>query len=163
MLNAMRFATDEPEIVAFLKKYDSIAASDRERLPWEAIALAANVDMRRLAGAVLFALRDMSVSTVKMIAFSNHPAVMKKTVEYAMMPSGEKDRVTVHRGLGFLPDPKGPTFIGKAVFGPSGNKEGGESAQAETFGEDDDLDELFPPANSMQDKLIPIRQKLLQP
>ena len=162
VLDAMRFSAEDPEIATFLKKYDSIPLSDRERVPWEAIALAANVDLRRLAGSVLFALRDMSVSTVKMIAFSNHPKVMQKTVDYAMMPSGDKDRTMVHRGLGFLPDPKGPTFIGKAVFGPSTGKEGAEPAETATFGEDDDLDELFPPSNSMQEKLVPIRQRLLE-
>jgi len=163
VLNAMRFATEEPEITAFLHKYDSIPESDRVRLSWEAIALAANVNLRTLAGAVLFALRDMSVSTVKMIAFSNHPKVMKATVDYALMPSGDRDRTMVHRGLGFLPDPKGPTFIGKAVFGPSGAKEGGDAeTQAATFSGDDELEELFPSSKIMQEKLVPLRQRLLE-
>jgi hypothetical protein len=162
VLDAMRFSIQDEDIAAFLKKYDAIPVGDRERLPWEAIALAAGVDLRKLAGAVLFALRDMSVSTVKMIAFSNHPAVMQKTIEYALMPGGDKDRTTVHRGLGFLPDPKGPTFIGKAVFGAAGGNEASTQTQADVFDDEGDLDRLFPQANAMQERLVPIRQRLLE-
>jgi len=73
--------------------------------------------------------------------------------------------------MGFLPSPKGPTFIGKAIFG-SGNQT--MNAQGAGKGDDDedgivinaddepDLDDLFPPANDMQQKLIPIRQKMLE-
>jgi hypothetical protein len=160
VLGAMRFAAQDEVIAAFLKKYDAIPAGDRQSLPWEAIAIAANVDLRHLAGAILFALREMSVNSVKVIAFSQHAAVMRKTIEYAMMPSGDKDRMLVHRGLGFLPDPKGPTFIGKAVFGAAG-REKEEPDLAATFDGDDDLDQLFPPANLIEEKLVPIRQRLL--
>lgn len=162
VLGAMRFAVQDNAIAAFLKQYDAIPAGDRERLPWEAIAIKAGVDLRLLAGAILFAMREMSVNMVKVIAFSQHPKVMQKTIDYALMPSGDKDRMLVHRGLGFLPDPKGPTFIGKAVFGATGGREKDEPEMAATFDGDDDLDQLFPPANAMQEKLVPIRQRLLE-
>jgi len=160
VLGAMRFAAQDEVIAAFLKKYDSIPAGDRERVPWEAVAIAAKLDLHQLAGAMLFALQAASVQTVKIIALSSHPAVMQKTIEYAKMPSGDKDRMIVHRGLGFLPDPKGPVFIGKAEFGPSGSKQAEEPAP--TFGGDDDLDQIFPPAAAMQEMLVPIRQRRLE-
>ena len=160
VLGAMRFAAQDEVIAAFLKKYDSIPAGDRERVPWEAVALAAKLDMHQLTGAILFALQAASVNTVKIIAYSNHPAVMQKTIEYAKLPSGDRDRTIVHRGLGFLPDPKGPVFIGKAEFGASGSK--GTAEPAPTFSGDDDLDQIFPPADAMQEMLVPIRQRRLE-
>jgi len=68
----------------------------------------------------------------------------------------------MHQGLGFLPSPKGPTFIGKAVFAGQGAPEKEEPEQTATFGENDDIDQLFPSVTAMQDKLIPIRQRLLE-
>ena len=162
VLDAMRFSSQDESIAAFLQKYDSIPVGDRERLPWEAIALAAKLDLRQLAGAMMFALNEASVSTVKIIALSSHPAVMQKTIDYAMLPGGDRDRTIVHRALGFLPDPKGPTFIGKAVFGASGEQRQEQNSKEANFdSEEDDLDDLFPPATAMQEKLIPIRQLLL--
>lgn len=160
VLDAMRFSSGDETISTFLKKYDSLPIGDRERLPWEAIAIAAKLDLRQLAGAMMFALNEASVSTVKIIALSSHPKVMQKTIDYAMLPGGDRDRTIVHRALGFLPDPKGPTFIGKAVFGPSGERQEQEN-RGTTFDGEDDLDDLFPPATAMQEKLIPIRQLLL--
>jgi hypothetical protein len=156
----MRFSTYDETIAAFLEKYDSIAEGDRRRIPWEAVALAAKIDIHRLTGAILFALQAASVNTVKVIALTAHPSVMRSTVDFAKLPSGEKDRTTIHQALGFLPSPKGPTFIGKAVFG-AGGKENDQPPDNAVFGEDDDLDELFPPANAMQERLSPIRQRLL--
>jgi hypothetical protein len=157
VLNAMRFYAGDETIAAFLKKYDSIPAGDRERLPWEAIALSAKVDLQRLTGAILFAMQSASVNTVKVIALSSHPLIMQKTIEFAQMPGGVKDRNTMHQALGFLPSPKGPTFIGKAVFGSAGAKENEEPAEGAIFDADSDINELFPAPSTMQDRLVPIR------
>ncbi len=161
MINAMRFSMHDETIAAFLKKYDSIPVGDRRRVPWEAIALAAKLDIHRLTGAILFALQAASVNTVKVIALTAHPGVMQKTIDFARLPGGTQDRKTLHQGLGFLPTPKGPTFIGKAIFGPGGEREDENSEESSVFGADDDLDQLFPPANTMQERLAPIRQRLL--
>ena len=162
VLRAMRFSAQDDVIAAFLKKYESVPVGDRNSLPWEAIALSAGLDMHHLTGAILFALQAASVNAVKIIALTAHPAVMQKTVEFAKLPSGEKDRKIMHQGLGFLPSPKGPTFIGKAVFAGQGAPEKEEPEQTATFGENDDIDQLFPSVTAMQDKLIPIRQRLLE-
>ena len=158
VLNAMRFSSGDETIAAFLKKYDSIPSGDCKNLPWEAIALSAKIDLQRLTGAILFALQSASVNTVKVIALSSHPLIVKKTIEYAKLPGGVKDRNTMHQALGFLPSPKGPTFIGKAVFGAGGNKESEEQTDANVFDADNDIDELFPSPSAMQEKLVPIRQ-----
>jgi hypothetical protein len=162
VLNAMRFSAADESIAAFLKKYDAIPAGDRGHVPWEAIALSAKIDLQRLTGAILFAMQAASVNTVKVIALSAHPLIMQKTIEFAQMPGGIKDRNTMHQALGFLPSPKGPTFIGKAVFGPGSSKETEGPVDATVFDGDDDIDELFPAPSDMQEKLVPIRQRLLE-
>ncbi len=172
VLGAMRFSSDNPYIADFLSKYDSIPSGDREKLSWEAIGLAAGVDLLALLGAAMIALQSHAVNTVKIIAMTNHPKITRARVKYGLLPSGEKDRTALDTAMGFLPSPKGPTFIGKAVFGTSGQA---MSAQGAGRGDDDDedgpvingdddpdLDNLFPPANEMQQKLIPIRQKMLE-
>ena len=172
VLGAMRFAADDPSIAAFLEKYDSIPVGDRERVSWEAIALAAGIDLRVFLGSAMLALQSQAVNTVKIIAMTNHPKITAARVKYGLLPSGEKDRTALDTAMGFLPSPKGPTFIGKAIFG-SGNQT--MSAQGAGKGDDDedgtvieadtdepDLDILFPPSNDMQTRLIPIRQRLLE-
>ena len=146
-------------IGAFLKKYDSIPAGDRDRLPWEAIAIAAKLDLQQLTGAIMFALQNTSQNMVRLMAWSAHPAVMRKTIQYAKLPSGEKDRSMFHTGTGWLPSAKGPTFIGKINVGGGGGKDG-EPERSAGF-EEDDLDSIFPSASVIQEKLVPIRQKML--
>jgi hypothetical protein len=166
VFTAMRFSPDEV-IVAFLKKYDSVPEGDRAHLPIEAIALAAGVDIAHLLGSVLMSLQQQAVNTVKIIAMSAHPTITEARVKYGKLPLGEKDRTALDTAMGFLPSPKGPTFIGKAIFGS------GKNAMDQQRGDDDDdnvvdidgpdLDKLFPPANAMQEKLTPIRQRMLSP
>jgi hypothetical protein len=171
VLGAMRLASDDEAISDFLEKYDSIPSGDRERISWEAIGLAAGVDLLRLLGSAMTALQSQSVNTVKIIAVTNHPKITAARVKFGLLPSGEKDRTALDTAMGFLPSPKGPTFIGKAVFGAGsqnmhaqGAGKGGDDDDGPAINGDDDpdLDDLFPPANAMQDKLNPIRQRMLQ-
>jgi hypothetical protein len=161
----MRFSTDDPSIAAFLEKYNSIPEGDRDKLSWEAIVVAGNIDVNHLMGATLFAVQSTSVNAVKFIALSNYPSIMKKTAQYAKMASGERDRATFHQGLGFLPSPKGPTFIGKAIFGggtttvPDSDEDSNDKP-APTFAMEEDVNTLFPSSTAMQSKLSPIRRLL---
>jgi hypothetical protein len=159
----MRFAPQNEAINAFLKKYDSIPPSDRERLPWEAIALSAAIDINQLLGSIMFAIQSQTANTVKLIAMTSQPLVTRARVRYAQLPSGDRDRTALDTAYGFLPSPKGPTFIGKAVFGAQSAKNDNDDAidAQETFGEDDDLDDLFPSCAAMQERLLPIRQRQL--
>jgi hypothetical protein len=156
VIDAMRFAPD-PLIAAFLQKYDSVPVGDREHLPIEAIALAAEVNVSHLLGSIMVCLQAHAVNTVKIIAMTSHPKITEARVLYGQLPYGEKDRTALDMAMGFLPSPKGPTFIGKAVF------ESGKGAKTEAEGEDDDpdLEALFPTATVMQEKLALIRQKRL--
>lgn len=162
----MRFAIDDPDIGPFLEKYDSIPAGDRERVPWEAIALAAGVNIKHLLGAIQLAAQDQSVNTVKLIAVTGHPKITKARVRFGQMPGGERDRTALDTARGFLPSAKGPTFIGRATF-TSGSSVGGNSSNDDEdatspMGQDEVIDQLFPSVVGIQEKLIPIRQKLLE-
>lgn len=167
VLNAMRFCAHDGTLAAFLEKYDAVPIGDRDKLSWEAIALAAELNLQQVYGAIMFAIQNSSVNTVKIMAWSAHPSVMKKTIKYAEMASGERDRTTIHQALGFLPSPKGPTFIGKAVFGGAGQatnanvSDDGPEPVSSAFA-DADVDNLFPSSSATQNRLIPIRQRLLE-
>lgn len=172
VLGAMRFVADDPSIQAFLEKYDEIPSGDREKLSWEAIALAAGLDLRIFLGSAMLALQSQAVNMVKIIAMTSHPRITKARVKYGLLPSGEKDRTALDTAMGFLPSPKGPTFIGKAVFGS-----GKQTMKDQGAGRDDDDDDddgvidagdseadsnfLFPDSRDIQEKINPIRQKLL--
>ena len=120
VMAAMRFAPDEV-ITAFLRKYDTIPRGDRERLPIEAIALTAGIDTNHLLGSIMLALQAQSVNMVKIIAMTAHPAITMARVKYGQMAGGDKDRTALDTAMGFLPTPKAPTFIGKAIFGSGRN------------------------------------------
>ncbi len=169
-LDAMRFATDDHEINAFLRVYDKIPVGARTKVPWEAIAIAAKVNPKHLLGAIQLAVQTHCWNRSRFIAISNHPDVMDKRVEYAKMAGGERDRTQLDISLGFLQSPKGPTFIGKqvAVFGGNGGQGKGKGDEDEgktveaQYDSSDGFDDLFPSPNDIQDKLVPIRQRLLE-
>jgi hypothetical protein len=170
VLEAMRFYSEDETIAAFLKKLESIPERDRPLLRWEAIALAAGVSTKVLAGSILLAMQAASATTVKVIAFSGHPKLMEARVKYGQLPSGEKDRWAVDTALGFLPTTKGPTFIGRAIFGgsgsnlgsvPKGDDDSEDSSPSPSMDTDKEYDELFPSPGEIQERLVPIRQKML--
>lgn len=168
-LDAMRWSDDDTEIAAFLKVYDKVPVGDRSRVPWEAIAIAAKVNTKHLLGSIQFAVGNHCMNKSRFIVVSNQPYVTKARVEFALAHVGaEKDRTALDISSGMLPSPKGPTFIGKqvAVFG--GTKDSGQddddgkTVDAEYTGSNDGFDSLFPSPNDIQDKLVPIRQRLLE-
>jgi hypothetical protein len=158
---AMRFS-DNPVIRQFLKTYDRIAESDKNYLPIEAIAIAADVEPAYLLGEILLAMREFSANSVKAIGIARHPEVMTRTIESALEGrDGARDREMVHSMLGALPQKGGSIFIGK-FFGGKSNEpaEPGDTAPPERF--EDDLDVIFPDVSIMQEKVQPMRQKLLE-
>ncbi len=67
----------------------------------------------------------------------------------------------VHTMLGALAPKGGPTFIGKAFFGD--NKESEEESGSEDFMQEDKImDYAFPESQHMQERVQPMRQKLLE-
>jgi hypothetical protein len=100
-LEAMRFSQD-PVVQCFLAKRDSLGVWARENTCWEAVALAAGVDLSHLLGAALLAWREHTMTVGKLIAMSHHPKVVKKQIENAMLPGGWRDREAIHKLVGLL-------------------------------------------------------------
>jgi len=154
VLQAMRFSADII-VRVFLEKYDSIPERDRECLPWEAIAISADVDTTRLLGSAILSLQAYSVNAVKIIALSNHPRITASRVKYALEPGGDKDRTALDTALQFLPTSKGSTFI----INPIGRREiePGDAGAVPLALEppENDLEHMFPSLTRTQDALAP--------
>jgi hypothetical protein len=148
VIRAMRMSGD-PMIVAFLKQYDGVSEVDRKRLPIEAYAIAAKLDLTRLLGAIMLALREQSANKVKMIALTAHPHVTRASVKYALKENGVRDRQMVHQALGFLAPPQGQT-INVNLPGFPGPEDGEKLIRAE----DIDMNEVFPDLITTQRKLL---------
>ena len=164
VMDALRFGSGDLAIRTFLEKYDSISKSDRERVSWEAVALSANLDLNGLLGSAMLALAAKSANVSKIIAVTSHPLITRKRVEFAQLAGGERDRTSLDIMVGALPSAKGPTFIGKAIFGNGNSSEEKDdeehTPQAAVF--DDNFDYLFPNSGEMQDKLAVIRKQRLE-
>jgi len=143
---AMRLSYD-PVVEAFLREYDAAHQNDREIVPWEAWAIRAGVDVRLLIGAIVVALRDQSVTMVKVIATSFHPQTVKARINSAMYPGkeGVRDRDALDQALKFLPTSKGSTFITL----PSGTVINTEVPATDQL-RDVDAEELFPDLQQTQ-------------
>lgn len=158
-LKCLRFSED-PLAKAFLEKYDSIPDRDREELTLEAICVAANINPKQLLGEMMLAIREHSVSSVKMIAIAAHPSITKKRVQFALQPGGFRDRDKLDEMLGAIKPSTGSTFINK--FFAATTKEMPEDEEVAEEQTTDDLDYLFPDASIMQEKVQPMRQKVLE-
>lgn len=98
VLLAMSLSQD-PVLQCFLAKRNSLGAWSRENICWEAIALAAGINVEHLLGAALLAQRELGET----IAVSHHLEVLEKRIEYAKLPSGWRDRDALDKFLGLLP------------------------------------------------------------
>ena len=102
VLGAMRFSKD-PVVGRFLAKHDCLGVWERQNTCWEAIALAAGVDLPYLLGAALLAWREQTTTVGERSSPSVHaPEVMKRRIEYALLPGGWRDRDFLHRLVGVL-------------------------------------------------------------
>lgn len=158
-IDAMRFS-DQPLVEQFLAKYDSIPDRDRKSLTFTAIALAAEINVRHLLGEMLLAIREHSVSRVKFIAITAHPDVTRSRVKYAQEVGGFRDRDALDTMLGALPKGTGISIMNKIFTGTEEKPETEESAPIEEL--EDDTDVVFPDASKMQERVQPMRQRLLE-
>lgn len=166
-LEAMRFATDDQEINSFLKVYDKIPIGDKPRVPWEAIAIAAKVNPKHLMGSIRLAVEVHCMNRSRFIAITNHPGITQARVDFGLLHVGaEKDRMALDIQNGVMRGPQGPTFVGKQVAvynaGGASSKDDEGNIVEPVKSNDDGFDDLFPSPNDIQDKLVPIRQRLLE-
>lgn len=153
-IDSLRFSTNEA-VVTFLKKYDIVPKGDRERVSVEAIAISAGVDIRMLLAEIVLSMRERSLSAVKIIGVANHPDVVKRRVKFAKMRDGYRDRDKIDEMMGIIRGPQGGVFINKFI---NNNSDEGE----DTPTGDVDEDYLFPDASEIQEKIQPLRQRLLE-
>jgi hypothetical protein len=160
VLDAMRFSAD-PTILKFLKAYDSGNEIDHHIMPWEAWAVKARLDMSTLLGSIMIAMRQQSVNAIKIMSISTHPKVVEATVKSALTPKGFRDREVIHTAMGFLPRPKGATFIEKYYGGTVGSSpDDGDQRPGDTppagaptapaRPDEVDVDDLFPDVEDTQ-------------
>lgn len=160
VIKAMRFS-DDPLIIQFFDTYDSLPLGDRDRVSLEAILLKANINPVHFLGSMQLSLREHSLGMMKLIAIANQPNIMQKTVEYAELPGGYRDREQFHTMTGALPSPKGVTVFQKFTnVTPASDQKQEPIQEAEVV--ETDLNYIFPDSSRMQDKLSPIRQKQLE-
>jgi hypothetical protein len=156
---AMRFSSS-PAIKTFLKRYGKVPEGDRPYLSIEAISIAADIEPTYLLGEIMLAMREHSVTKYKLRAIVGHPEIIESRLKFAKGEHGYRDRDAVDIMMGALPGRQGgSTFINKFFAGKSGD-EPGEPEQPERF--EDDLDVIFPDVSIMQEKVQPMRQKLLE-
>lgn len=104
-IEILRFSSSE-SAEAIIDVYDSIPVGDRKYIAMEAICLKADVEPARLFGEVAITMRDLRSKESAMIAMDAHPDIVRKTIEFAKLPGGDKDRRMLHDSLGFTPTPK---------------------------------------------------------
>jgi hypothetical protein len=166
-LDAMRLGEEDTEIKAFLKVYDKIPIGDRQRIPWEAVAISAKVNPKHLLGSIQLAVGAYCWNKSRFIAISNHPSITQARVKFGLDHVGaDKDRMALDIQVGAIQSPKGPTFVGKQVAvynAPGSQAKDDEGKLLETSSDDSDgYEDLFPNPNKVQEALVPIRQRLLE-
>jgi hypothetical protein len=107
------------DAVKLMEFCEKLAWSTREKIPIEALCLAAGVDITTIAGALVLAARDTSRLESTLITLEKHPDVVRATAFYAGLADNSKDREMFHKAaaVGWLPQPKGSS-INVNVFDP---------------------------------------------
>jgi hypothetical protein len=160
VIKAMRFSDDDL-IDKFFYTYDALPLKDRESVPLEALILKAGVNPTHFLGSIQLAIRENAMNRTKMIAMANHPKIMEKTVEFAQIAGGYRDREHLYTMTGALPTPKGISIFQKFTnTSPTLDSKAQEPVQEAEILETD-ANYIFPDSSRMQDKLTPIRQKQL--
>lgn len=100
-------ACDDPDARKVLTVYYELPPYQRAALPIEAFCLAATVSPIRVLELLVGACVRMGTRASTIIAATNHPRVVQKTIDMALTDEGGADRAVLHRATGFLPSPGG--------------------------------------------------------
>lgn len=102
---------DHDEARKWLGTYDSMSATARRVLPFEAFCIASGITTKRMLEILTVAIFEQSDMTSSLIAAASHPSVVTATVAAARNPYGKEDRKMLHLHSGFVPVPKNQTVI----------------------------------------------------
>jgi len=96
-------ASEDPEARKVLKPYLSIPESYRRLLPPEAFCYVAGVSPWVVLEAVTIVAVRQGAMASAVLAAVHHPRIVQKTVEMALRDEGAKERLILHKAVGFLP------------------------------------------------------------
>lgn len=100
-------ASESPEARAFLKVWRELPVGDKDRIPLEAVCIAAKVSPLAILGAVLMSAKNLKAQESALKAIIAHPDVIDATVRSAKTAVGFSDRKMLHEAVGFLPTKQG--------------------------------------------------------
>jgi hypothetical protein len=125
-IETLKFSKN-PDAQKLLQFCEKLSWGTRDKIPIEALCLAAEVDPTTIAGALVLAARDVSRLESSLITLDKHPDVVRATAFYAGTADGSKDREMFHKAavVGWLPTPKGSS-INVNVFDPKQVAEDGD-------------------------------------
>ena len=130
-----------PDAIQLLQFCEKLNWSTREKIPIEALCLAAKVDATTVAGALVMAARDVSRLESSLITLREHPEVVQATADFAKVSAlNSKDREMFHKAATWLPSPKGSTInvntFGSAPVATEEDDEDGAPSMEGVFGSD---------------------------
>lgn len=95
-------SSEDPEAHKVVSAYLSVPESYRRLLPPEAFCHAAGVSPCRVLEIItVVAVRQVAQASA-IVAAINHPRVVQKTVERALKDDGTRERMMLHKAVGFL-------------------------------------------------------------
>jgi hypothetical protein len=103
-LDYLRFSED-PEAQKVVDAYFSVPQSYRRLLPPEAFCHAASVSPWRVLEIITGVAVRQTAQASALIAAIAHPSVVGKTIEMALQDDGTRERMMLHKAVGFLRSP----------------------------------------------------------
>jgi len=98
--------SEEPEARKICELRARLNVRQAAAVPFEAYCVAAGIPTKRMFGIVAQEVSEQAEKATALLAKAMHPEVVQATINYALMPHGDKDRKMMHLHAGFVPTPK---------------------------------------------------------
>ena len=108
-------SSEDPDARKVVDAYLSVPESYRRLLPAEAFCRAAGVSPERVLEIIAGVAVRLGAQASTVVAAVMHPRVVMKTVERALGRDGYKDRLILHKAVGFLPSKGLPSIRERLV------------------------------------------------
>ena len=99
-------SSEDPEARKVADAYFSVPESYRRLLPPEAFCHAAGVSPWRVLEIITAVAVRQTAQASAIVAAIAHPSVVGKTIDMALQDHGTRERMTLHRAVGFLRNPE---------------------------------------------------------
>jgi len=94
--------SEDPEARKVWEAYASVPASYRRLLPPEAFCVAAGVSPSHILEVVTVVAVRLGAQASVVVAAVMHPRVVMKTVQRALQDDGFRERMVLHKAVGFI-------------------------------------------------------------